>query len=44
MAVSSIAFNNEDGWLPIDFYEVSVTRRAYRDGENEYLLNNQKSA
>jgi len=42
MAVSSIAFNNEDGWLPIDFYEVSVTRRAYRDGENEYLLNNQK--
>ena len=36
MASSTITFNNEDGWLPIDFSEVSVTRRAYRDGQNEY--------
>ncbi|NTV36252.1 MAG: AAA family ATPase, partial [Anaerolineaceae bacterium] len=42
MASSSITFDNEDGWLPIDFTEVSITRRAYRDGENEYLLNNQR--
>lgn len=42
MAVASIVFNNEDNWLPIDFSEVLITRRAYRDGENEYLLNNQK--
>jgi chromosome segregation protein len=42
MASASITFNNEDGWLPIDFSEVSITRRAYRDGQNEYLLNGQK--
>ncbi len=29
-------------WLPIDFNEVSITRRAYRDGQNEYLLNGQR--
>jgi len=42
MASSTITFNNEDGWLPIDYSEVSVSRRAYRDGQNEYLLNGQK--
>lgn len=42
MASATITFNNEDGWLPIDFSEVSVTRRAYRDGQNDYLLNGQK--
>ena len=42
MASITINFNNEDGWLPIDYAEVSLTRRAYRDGQNEYLLNNQR--
>ncbi len=42
MASATITFNNEDNWLPIDFSEVSVTRRAYRDGQNEYLLNGQR--
>ena len=42
MASSTITFNNEDGWLPIDYSEVTVTRRAYRDGQNEYLLNGQR--
>lgn len=42
MASVSIRFNNEDGWLPVDFAEVSITRRAYRSGENEYMLNNQR--
>ncbi|MHC1784519.1 MAG: chromosome segregation protein SMC [Anaerolineaceae bacterium] len=42
MASASITFNNDDGWLPIDFSEVSITRRAYRDGQNEYLLNGQR--
>ncbi len=42
MASATITFDNDDGWLPIDFSEVSVTRRAYRDGQNEYLLNGQK--
>jgi len=42
MASATITFNNDDGWLPIDFSEVSITRRAYRDGQNEYLLNGQR--
>ncbi|MDP6793051.1 MAG: AAA family ATPase, partial [Anaerolineales bacterium] len=43
MAAATIVFDNSDGWLPIDFSEVSLTRRAYRDGQNEYLLNGQKT-
>ncbi len=42
MAAATITFDNRDGWLPIDFTEVSISRRAYRDGTNEYLLNGQK--
>jgi chromosome segregation protein len=42
MASANIVFDNSDGWLPIDFSEVSVGRRAYRDGNNEYLLNGQR--
>ncbi len=42
MASTTITFNNEDGWLPIDYSEVAISRRAFRDGQNEYLLNGQK--
>ncbi len=42
MASATITFDNQDGWLPIDFSEVSISRRAYRDGQNEYLLNGQR--
>jgi chromosome segregation protein len=42
MASATIVFDNSDGWLPIDFSEVAVTRRAYRDGQNEYMLNGQR--
>ncbi len=42
MASATVIFDNSDGWLPIDFSEVGITRRAYRDGENEYLLNGQR--
>jgi chromosome segregation protein len=42
MATASITFDNSDGWLPIDFSEVAITRRAYRDGQNEYLINGQR--
>lgn len=41
MASVTITFDNTTGWLPIDFSEVAVTRRAHRDGHNEYLLNGQ---
>lgn len=43
MAAVTVVFDNSDGWLPIDFSEVSLTRRAYRDGHNEYLLNGNKA-
>ncbi|MFQ5409572.1 MAG: chromosome segregation SMC family protein, partial [Anaerolineales bacterium] len=43
MAAVGVVFDNSDGWLPIDFSEVSIARRAYRDGQNEYLLNGQKT-
>ncbi len=42
MASAVITFDNEDSWLPIDFSEVTIGRRAYRDGQNEYILNGQK--
>ncbi len=42
MAQATLTFDNSDGWLPIDFTEVAIARRAYRDGENEYLLNGQR--
>ncbi len=42
MAQATISFDNSDGWLPIDFSEVAITRRAYRDGQNEYFINAQK--
>src|SRR5512136_2098940 len=39
MASASLTFDNSDAWLPIDYTEVSLARRAYRSGENEYLIN-----
>lgn len=42
VAEVSITLDNSRHWLPIEFDEVVVTRRAYRSGENEYLINNSK--
>ncbi|MGI8659274.1 MAG: chromosome segregation protein SMC [Candidatus Limnocylindria bacterium] len=39
MAEATLTLDNADGWLPIDFTEVSIGRRAYRSGESEYLIN-----
>ncbi len=39
MAEAVLTLDNGDGWLPIDFAEVSIGRRAYRSGEGEYLIN-----
>lgn len=36
----SLTLDNSDESLPIDFNEVKVTRRIYRSGESEYLINN----
>ncbi len=40
LAEASIYLNNEDGQGPIDYPEIVITRRIYRDGQGEYLLNN----
>ena len=39
LARATITFDNSDGWLPVDFAEVTVERRTYRDGKTDYLLN-----
>ena len=39
MAQVTITLDNSEGWLPVEFSEVTITRRSYRSGENEYLLN-----
>ena len=39
MAEVSLFFDNEDKTLPLDFNEVQVTRRVFRDGETQYALN-----
>jgi chromosome segregation protein len=39
LAEVSLFFDNEDGALPLDFKEVQVTRRVFRDGDGEYAIN-----
>src|SRR3990170_3424311 len=39
MGEVSLTINNDSGVLPVDYVEVTVTRRANRGGEGEYLLN-----
>lgn len=38
----SIYLNNEDKNNGIDYTQLVITRRLYRDGEGEYLINNNK--
>ena len=38
-AEASLVFNNEDGALPIEYTEVTVTRKIYRSGETGYYIN-----
>ena len=35
----SLLIDNSDRALPIDFTEVTITRRVYRSGESEYFIN-----
>ncbi|WP_027408164.1 chromosome segregation protein SMC [Anoxybacteroides tepidamans] len=41
IAEVTLTLDNEDQFLPIDYQEVSVTRRVYRSGESEFLINQQ---
>ena len=38
-AEATIIFDNSDGRLPVETDEVEVTRRVYRSGEGEYMIN-----
>ena len=38
-ATVSITFDNSDNIIPIDFKEVTVSRKLYRSGESEYSIN-----
>nr|WP_275100689.1 chromosome segregation protein SMC [Olsenella profusa] len=39
VAEVTLVLDNSDHTLPIDFNEVGITRRMYRSGESEYLIN-----
>ena len=39
VAEVTLILDNQDRILPIDFAEVGITRRMYRSGESEYLIN-----
>ena len=39
VAEVELVLDNSDGTLPVDFSEVSIGRRMYRNGESEYLIN-----
>ena len=43
MAEVILTLDNADGWLPIEFSDVTIGRRAYRSGESEYLINGSRS-
>lgn len=42
MAEVSLTIDNSTGWVPSEYSEITVTRRSFRSGENEYLINKQK--
>ena len=42
LAQVSLTLDNTNGELGTDYSEVTITRRIFRSGETEYLINNQK--
>ena len=42
IASVTLVFDNSDKYVPIDNTEISIKRKVYRDGTNEYYLNNQQ--
>ena len=39
LAEVNLTLDNSSGRLPLDYSEITVTRRLYRSGESEYLIN-----
>jgi len=42
MAEVSLHLNNEDRQAPLDYSQIILTRRLYRDGNSEYLINSSR--
>jgi chromosome segregation protein len=42
VASVTLIFDNSDRYLPLEFNEVAIKRRVYKDGTNEYFLNGDK--
>ena len=42
VATVNLIFDNSDKYLNSPYEEVSIKRRVYKDGTNEYLINNEK--
>ncbi|MDO8671448.1 MAG: AAA family ATPase, partial [Dehalococcoidia bacterium] len=42
MSQVTLTLDNSSGWLPLDFSEVTIGRRVYRNGESEYYINRGK--
>ena len=42
LASVTLVFDNSDAYLKVPFTEISITRKVYRSGENEYFINNEK--
>ena len=42
VASVTLIFDNSDNYLKVPYTEVSIKRRVYRTGENEYFLNGEK--
>lgn len=43
MAEVTLTFDNKDRRLPFEYSEVAIARRFFRNGESEYLINNQRA-
>lgn len=41
MAEVQLTLDNTEGFLPLDYSEVTVTRRVYRSGDSEFFINKQ---
>ncbi len=42
LASVTLVFDNSDSYLKVPYSEISITRKVYRSGENEYFINGEK--
>ena len=42
VASVTLVLDNTDHYLPLDYNEVAIKRRVYKDGTNEYFINGEK--